>query len=257
MLNQFSSATPASASARTSSRRKRRVRRWRGFSTVQLAVILLATAPAITIAGAVVAQLVGAIATDDMVDIALAAGENPGMIIFGAMFLASPIQWLTGRSQIRVRKYLGVTFFLLAVSNATMFAIERGIGAAFGAAFLIAGVVALVAATPLFLTSTRRAQRSMGMRAWRRLHKLTYLVAIALLAHVILLGDAGLGAAMITAGFVARIPVVRRLLERHTTRTPPAKQLTTTQDSNGQHSSSGALGQSRSSTGQLCKVVAD
>ncbi len=183
--------------------------------------MLLAAVPPIVIAGAGAARLLGVISTEQLVDTALAAGENPGMITFGAMFLASPVQWLTGRSQIRVRKYLGVVFFLLAVSNGAMFAIERGIGAALDEPFLVAGVIALVAATPLFLTSTRRSQRAMGMRAWRRLHKLTYLVAVALLAHVVLIGDAGLGAAMITGGFIARIPAVRRRLQRRKPEVPP------------------------------------
>ena len=44
---------------------------------------------------------------------ALGVGENPGMITFGAMFLCSPVQWLTGRSQVRVRKYLGTVLITL------------------------------------------------------------------------------------------------------------------------------------------------
>ena len=33
-------------------------------------------------------------------------------------------QWLTDRSQVRVRKYLGIVFFLLALTNGVMFAIS-------------------------------------------------------------------------------------------------------------------------------------
>ena len=50
------------------------------------------------------------------------------------------------------------------------------------------------------------------MRRWRTLHKLTYLVAAALLAHVILIGDIGPGAVLIALGFIGRIPVIRRRL---------------------------------------------
>ena len=68
--------------------------------------------------------------------------------------------------------------------------------------------------TPLFLTSSRRSQRALGMKRWRTLHKTTYVIAVALLAHVALLGDVGPGAVMIALGFVARIPPVQRWLAR-------------------------------------------
>jgi len=187
----------------------RRRRIWNGFTPLQLLVITLATIAPLLIGGAIGAALLGLISLEAMVEFALAAGENPGMITFGAMFVTSPIQWLTGRSQVRVRKYLGITFFLLALSNAAMFVIETGLVAALSAPFLIAGTVAFALAIPLFLTTSRRSQRAMGMRRWRTLHKLTYLVAAALLAHIILIGDIGPGAILIALGFIGRIPVVR------------------------------------------------
>ena len=164
-----------------------------------------------------------------MIQFALAAGENPGMITFGAMFVASPIQWLTGRSQVRVRKYLGIMFFLLALSNAAMFVLETGLAAVLSAPFLVAGTIAFALAVPLFLTSSRRSQRAMGMKRWRALHKLTYVVAAALLAHVVLIGDIGPGAVLITLGFIGRIPAVRRWLtnradqRRNTTLSHPGR----------------------------------
>jgi sulfoxide reductase heme-binding subunit YedZ len=200
-----------------------RRRLWNRFTPLQLLVITLATIAPLLIAGAIGLALLGVISAEAMVQFALAAGENPGMITFGAMFVASPVQWLTGRSQVRVRKYLGIAFFLLALSNATMFALETGLAAALSAPFLIAGTIALGLATPLFLTSSRRSQRAMGMKRWRTLHKLTYVVAAALLAHVVLIGDIGPGAILITLGFIGRIPAVRRWL---TTRTD--RRLTTT-----------------------------
>ncbi len=187
---------------------------WNRFTPLQLVVIVLATvAPAIII-GAIGAALLGVISLEDMISLALAAGENPGMVTFGAMFLASPVQWFTGQSQIRVRKYLGIVFYLLALSNGAMFALESGFAAALGAPLLVAGTLALLLATPLFLTSSRWSQRSLGMKNWRRLHKLTYLVAAGLLAHVALIGDIGPGAILIGLGFIARIPTVRRHIMR-------------------------------------------
>ncbi len=187
--------------------------RWKRLTLLQLVVVALASIAPAVIAVVVAAATAGIISEDAMVEVALAAGENPGMITFGAMFLASPVQWLTGRSQVRVRKYLGIVFYLLALSNGAMFVVERSATAMLSEPLLVAGTVALALAAPLFLTSSRLAQRSIGMKNWRILHRLTYVVAAALLAHVILIGDLGPGAALITLGFVARIPGVRRIIE--------------------------------------------
>jgi len=206
--------TPSQAIARTGEPHApwRRRPLWNRFTPLQLIVLTLATIAPMIITGAIGASLLGAISTEAMIELALAAGENPGMVTFGAMFLASPVQWLTGRSQVRVRKYLGIMFFVLALSNGAMFALETGLMAALSAPFLVAGTLAFALAVPLFGTSSRSSQRAMGMKRWRLLHKLTYGVAFALLAHVILIGDIGPGAVLITLGFIARIPVVRRWL---------------------------------------------
>ncbi len=194
-------------------RRWLRAPRWRRFTAVQLMVLGLAAAPLLVIATVVAAAAAGLASEEAMLNTALAAGENPGMLVFAAMFLASPVQWLTGRSQIRVRKYLGVTFYLLALSNAAMFVVERGVTAMLGSPFLVAGSLAVALATPLALTSSRWSQRLLGMRRWRLLHRLTYVIAFALVGHVVLIGDVGPGAVLIVLGLVARIPAVRRWLQ--------------------------------------------
>lgn len=186
---------------------------WNRFTPLQLIVLGLATIAPLVIVATITAGLLGAISVETMITVVLGAGENPGMITFGAMFLATPVRLITGRSQIRVRKYLGIVFFLLALSNGAMFVIDAGLTAVLGAPFLIAGTIGLALALPLFLTSSHRAQRFMGIRRWRTLHKLTYLVAALLLAHVVLLGDVGPGALMIAIGFASRIPAVRRRLK--------------------------------------------
>ncbi len=199
---------------------------WNRFTPLQLLVLSLATIAPLVVGAAIVAGLAGIIATDTMIDVALEAGEDPGMITFGAMFLASPVQWLTGRSQVRVRKYLGIVFFLLATSNGAMFVAERDLATAaaetMSSPFLVAGGIALLLSLPLFLTSSRWSQRTMGMKRWRLLHKATYLVAVALLAHLLLIPDIGPGSVMIAGGFVLRIPAVRRRL---TDRQRPPKNL--------------------------------
>lgn len=195
----------------------------RRSSWLQLAVGGLALVAPAVIVVAVLARLTGQITTGEMVELALGAGENPGTFTFAAMFLASPIQWLTGRSQVRIRKFLGIVFYGLAVNNFVMFIIERGqetvpqeqdglLAEIARSPFLLAGSVALLLATPLFLTSTRWSQRTLGMRRWRLLHRLTYVVAIALVLHVLLIPDIGPDTALLAMGFTARIPAVRRRL---------------------------------------------
>ncbi|MEM9522245.1 MAG: hypothetical protein AAGA37_23260 [Actinomycetota bacterium] len=190
---------------------------WNRFTVLQCLVLVAgAVAPAI-ILGTIGARLLGLITTEAMIETVLGAGEEPGMFTFGAMLLASPIQWLTGRTQVRVRKYVGIVFFLLALSNGAMFAIESGVAASFSAPFLIAGSLALLVSAPLFLTSSRRSQRAMGMRHWRMLHRATYVVGVALLSHVILIpgeSEIGISAMLIALGLVLRVPPIARLLQR-------------------------------------------
>ena len=181
---------------------------------MQWTVIGLASIAPTIITLAILGQLLGLVSTEQMIDTALAAGETPGMITFGAMFLASPVQWMTGRSQVRVRKFLGLVFFALALSNGAMFAIEQAIGDSFSEPFLVAGSLALLMAVPLAATSTRWSQRTMGMRRWRQLHRLTYVIAVALVAHVALTGEPDLGFLLIGLGAIARIPWVRRRLTK-------------------------------------------
>lgn len=216
ILNRSEAATSSRTVATSTSWFKRPL--WKRFTPLQLGVLGLATVAPLTIVGAIAAGLLGAISVEAMMGLALAAGENPGMITFGAMFLASPIQWFTGRSQVRVRKYLGIVFFLLALSNGAMFVLEMGLGGILGAPFLIAGTIAFALAVPLFLTSSRWSQRTLGMKRWRLLHKLTYLIAAGLLGHVILMGEIGPGAVMIALGFIARIPSVRKWIANHGTK---------------------------------------
>lgn len=194
-------------------RRWLRTPRWRRFTPIQMAVLALASAPVFVALAVVAAAVAGLVTEQAMLNTALAAGEEPGMLVFAAMFLATPVQWLTGRSQIRVRKYLGVAFYLLALSNGAMFAIESGVGAMAGSPFLVAGSLALALATPLALTSSRWSQRLLGMRRWRLLHRLTYVIAVALVGHVALIGDLGPGAVLIVLGLLARFPAVRRWLQ--------------------------------------------
>jgi len=192
--------------------------RWRGFTVRQLAVLALALVAPTVIVTVVVLNAIGALTFDQMHDVALGAGENPGMITFGAMFLCSPIQRWTGRSQVRVRKTLGIIFYFLAVSNGVMFALDEGLGSTFSEPLLVAGSIAVLLGLPLFLTSNRRAQRLLGRRRWLSLHRLTYPLAGTLLLHTALVGDVGAGELLIAAGFAARLPAIQHKIDQRGSR---------------------------------------
>lgn len=205
---------PASASASSSSTPSTPKSSGRSLSVVQRIVIAVAALPLIGIAATSLGGALGLIPVAEMLDINLGLGEDPGMFVFGAMLWCSPVQWLVRRTQVLVRKWLGILFSGYALSNFAMFVIEEGLAASLSAPFLVVGVIATVAAIPLLLTSGRWAQRKMGMRRWRNLHKLTYLIALALVLHVALIGELTLGAFVIIAALAARIPSVARSIER-------------------------------------------
>jgi sulfoxide reductase heme-binding subunit YedZ len=53
--------------------------------------------------------------------------------------------------------------------------------------YIILGMIGLLALIPLVLTSTDSAIRRMGAAAWRRLHRLAYVAAVAGVAHYVIL----------------------------------------------------------------------
>lgn len=180
----------------------------RSLSVAQRLVTTASALPLIGIVVTIAAGALGMISVDQMLDTALALGEEPGMAVFGAMLWCSPMQSLVKRTQVPVRKVLGILFGGYAVSNFAMFVIERGLTASLSAPFLIAGTAAMVMTIPLLLTSGRWAQRRMGMRNWRTLHKLTYVIALALVLHVALVGEIGVSGALVIGALLARIPPV-------------------------------------------------
>ncbi len=183
------------------------------MSTVQRLVVTAAALPPVGIVLTMIAGALGIIGLNQMVNAGLALGEDPGMFVFAAMLWCSPVQWLVKRTQVPVRKTLGVLFGGYAVSNFMLFVVEEGLVASLSAPFLIAGTLAMLLSIPLVVTSGRWAQRTMGMRNWRTLHKLTYVIAAALVLHVALIGEIGLSGLLILAALAARIPPVAKAIE--------------------------------------------
>jgi sulfoxide reductase heme-binding subunit YedZ len=91
---------------------------------------------------------------------------------------------------LRYRRALGVTAFVYGALHFLSYAwLDKGlviddiVKDVFKRNFILVGMLALLLMTPLALTSLNRAIRAMGGRAWQRLHKLVYAVALLGLLH--------------------------------------------------------------------------
>jgi sulfoxide reductase heme-binding subunit YedZ len=94
---------------------------------------------------------------------------------------------------IRVRKTLGLLGFFTALVH-FLFYLTVDQGLALGKVvndvakrpFIAVGFLALVLLLPLARTSTKRSLQRMGFRAWKRLHRLIYLVGVLGFVHYLL-----------------------------------------------------------------------
>jgi methionine sulfoxide reductase heme-binding subunit len=99
-----------------------------------------------------------------------------------------------GLNLIRMRRALGLlSFFYILLHFVTWFVLDMGLdgGAIFEALwkrpYILIGFAAFVAMIPLALTSNNLAIRRIGPKAWSRLHKLTYAIALGGVVHYLLL----------------------------------------------------------------------
>jgi len=183
------------------------------MSIPQRVVVTAAALPLVGIAVVSTLGAFGVVSENQMIETALTFGEEPGMFVLAAMLWCSPIQWLVKRTQVRVRKALGIMFGGYTIANFAMFVIEEGLADSVSRPFLIASTLATLLSIPLLLTSSRWAQRKMGMKNWRKLHKLTYVIAFAIVVHVALIGEAGLSTILILAALATRLPLATAAIQ--------------------------------------------
>lgn len=127
-----------------------------------------------------------------------------------------------GLNLIRFRRALGVmAFFYIAMHFMAWVVLDMGLRwdeilrDLYKRPYIIVGMIGLLAMLPLALTSTNVAIRRMGPLAWRRLHRLTYVAAVAGAAHFVILVKGWpmeplLYAAAVAALLALRVPLVRR-----------------------------------------------
>ena len=109
-----------------------------------------------------------------------------------AVLAITPIRTYLGVNLIRYRRALGlVAFFYVLVHFLTWVVLDMGllwsqmIGDIVKRPYVTIGMIGLAALIPLAVTSNNWSIRRMGPVAWKRLHRLTYVAAVAGAVHYI------------------------------------------------------------------------
>jgi methionine sulfoxide reductase heme-binding subunit len=116
-----------------------------------------------------------------------------GLQFLVAGLWVTPLRW-AGLNLIRYRRAIGlVAFFYITMHLLTWITLDMGLRWSEMAAdlvkrwYIIIGMIGFAAMVPLAITSNNRSIRRLGPAAWARLHKLTYLAAMAGAVHYVIL----------------------------------------------------------------------
>jgi methionine sulfoxide reductase heme-binding subunit len=141
----------------------------------------------------VVQAVTGDLGVDPVKALEHALGEW-GLKFMVAGLCISPLRWATGVSLIRYRRAIGLlAFFYVALHLTTWVVLDlqfrwAEIGAdLYKRPYIIIGMVGFLALLPLAVTSNNLSVRRMGAAAWQKLHKLTYVAALAGALHYMVL----------------------------------------------------------------------
>ncbi len=103
--------------------------------------------------------------------------------------LVTPLRKWTGVNLIKFRRAIGVTAFFVVMAHFLVWALldvrsfERVWMEIVKRPYVTVGMLAFTMMIPLVVTSNNLSVRRLGAAAWRKLHKLTYLVAILGAVH--------------------------------------------------------------------------
>lgn len=172
----------AAMSAQTINQRLRRIPAW--------PVYLLGVIP---FALLVVQAFTGDLGADPVKFIERDLGEW-GLKFIVAGLCVTPLRWATGVSLIKYRRAIGLlAFFYVALHLTTWVVLDLQFRwAEIGAdlikrPYIIVGMIGFTALLPLAITSNNLSVRKMGAAAWQKLHKLTYVAALAGAIHYMML----------------------------------------------------------------------
>ena len=108
-----------------------------------------------------------------------------------AILLITPLRKWTGLNLLRFRRAIGVSAFFVVVAHFAVWAIldvqtfARVWADIVKRPYVTIGMASLVLMLPLAITSNDRSLRKLGAAAWRKLHLLTYPVAVLAGLHFI------------------------------------------------------------------------
>jgi sulfoxide reductase heme-binding subunit YedZ len=144
----------------------------------------------------------------------------------------TPLRRLGGPSLVRWRRAVGLLAFYYACLHLSVYLLlDKGLdleaiwGDIVRRPYITVGMLAFTILVPLAITSNGTMIRRLGARAWQRLHRLVYVAAVAAALHFLLLVKVWWGEALIYAGLVALLLLLRlgfRLQRGKRPRTGPA-----------------------------------
>jgi len=114
-----------------------------------------------------------------------------GLKLLIAGLAITPMRRYLGLNLIKFRRAIGVTTFFYIVAHFTVWAVldvqtlARVWADIVKRPYITIGMSAFLLMTPLAITSNNLSLRKMGGAAWRRLHKLVYLIAVLGAVHYI------------------------------------------------------------------------
>jgi len=107
-----------------------------------------------------------------------------GLKLLIAGLIITPLRHWTGINLIKFRRAIGVTAFFVILAHFLVWAVldvqtfQRVWTEIVKRKYVTVGMVSFVLMIPLALTSNNRSLRKLGPLAWRKLHKLTYPIAV-------------------------------------------------------------------------------
>ncbi|MDG2333562.1 MAG: sulfoxide reductase heme-binding subunit YedZ [Myxococcota bacterium] len=183
-----------------------------GDKPVRIGVAIAGLLPGAALAAAAVNDRLGA---DPVEAILHESGEWALRFLLLSLCMTPLQRWLGAPGLIRHRRTLGLLAFGYASIHFSIY-LSLDLGFDPGALvedllerpFIAVGFAALLALTPLALTSSRRAIRKLGKR-WQSLHRLAYLALVLAAIHFLWSAKADLLEPGIYAGFAALLLALR------------------------------------------------
>ena len=141
-----------------------------------------------------------------------------GLKFIVAGLCITPLRWISGVSLIKYRRAVGLlAFFYVTLHLTTWVVLDLQFRwAEIGAdlikrPYIIIGMIGFLALLPLAVTSNTLSVRRMGAAAWQKLHKLTYIAALAGATHYMMLVKAWPLEPMLYLGAVIALLAVRAI----------------------------------------------